>query len=169
MKTLTEAESSLYRFIDSVLVLTAVAASARVSRKAHDAFFTEQVVFALNQFIDKVDIAGTRLAALIEGNEMIKIDDCYVSDKIDTVERNLMAVRRILGESRKLPDAIKGGSPLIYVCYYALSELAEFWDNFVRQLAGIPVRSLAYSDKEETNSQSRITRNNSSHSSLHIC
>jgi hypothetical protein len=170
VRTLTDAETVLYRFIDSVLVLTAVAASARVSRKTHDAFFTEQVVHALQQFIDKVDLAGTKLASLLEGNEMVKLDDCYVSDKIDVVERNLMAVRRILGESRRLPDVIRGGSPLIYVCYFALSELAEFWDDFVRQLSGIPVAPpAAVEDGQIRKLNSRISRNDSSHSSLHIC
>lgn len=160
MTTLVRAEESLYRFIDAVLVLTATAAATRVSRHAHALFFTDQVVLALHHFVDKVELAGTRLSAAIHGEERYELDHCFAGDRIDDVDRNLMAVRRILGQSKKLAEAVKGGSPLIYVFHFALCEMADRWDDLVRALEGVPDTISA---KPE-----RFRRISSSHSSLNI-
>lgn len=158
-KSLADAEEALYRFIDSVLVLSATSAETRVTEYAHSLFFTEQVVFALNHFADKAELAGTRLSAAVLG-EHYNISECYTGDRLDDVDRNLMAIRQILGQSRKLPEAVKGGSPLIYVFHFALCELADSWDDLVRALQGTP---HTFANKPE-----RFRRISSSHSSLNI-
>jgi hypothetical protein len=159
-KTLIRSEEILYRFIDAVLVLAATAAATRISRASHALFFTDQVVLALEHFADKAELAGTRLAAAIHGEESYNLDECYTGDRLDDVDRNLMAVRRILGQARKLPAAVEGGSPLIYVFHFALCELSDRWDDLVRTLDGSPETMGA---KPE-----RFRRINSSHSSLNI-
>lgn len=158
-RVLIRSEETLYRFIDSVLVLAGTAAATRISRASHGMFFTDQVVLALSHFADKVELAGARLAAAIHG-EPYNLDDCYVGDRLDDVDRNLMAVRRILGQAKKLHEAVQGGSPLIYVFHFALCEMADRWDDLVRALDGGP----------ETigNKPERFRRVSSSHSSLNI-
>ena len=138
MRTLTQSEKNLYRLIDTVLVLGATAATTRTSRHAHELFFTESVISSLNQFITKTELCGTKLAAIIHGvnDESYKIDECYISEQLDCVDRNLMAVRQMLGETRRLHEAVVGGSPLIYVFLFALGEMTDNWDDFVRGLGG---------------------------------
>ena len=157
--TLIRSEEALYRFMDAVLVLAATAAATRVTRYSHSLFFTDQVVMALEHYADKADLAGTKIAAAIHG-EPYNLDECYTGDRIDDVDRNLMAVRRILGQTKKLHEAVKGGSPLIYVFHFALCELADKWDDLVRILDGAPETIAA---KPE-----RFRRIGSSHSSLNI-
>jgi hypothetical protein len=158
-KILADAEEALYKFIDAVLVLSATSAETRVTEYAHSLFFTEHVVFALNHFADKAELAGTRLAAAVHGDQY-SLSECYAGDRLDDVDRNLMAIRQILGQSKKLPEAVKGGSPLIYVFHFALCELADAWDELVRALEGTP---HTFANKPE-----RFRRISSSHSSLNI-
>jgi hypothetical protein len=156
---LVRAEEHLYKFINAVLVLSATSAATRISRYSHALFFTDQVVLALSHFVDKAELAGTKLAAAIHG-EPYSLDECYTGDRLDDVDRNLMSVRRILGQAKKLPDAVKGGSPLIYVFHFALCEMADRWDDLVRALDGLP-------DPISTKPE-RFRRISSSHSSLNI-
>ena len=158
-RTLIRAEESLYRFIDAVLVLTATAAATRISKYSHSLFFTDQVILALEHFADKAELAGTKMAATIQG-EPYNLDECYTGDRLDDVDRNIMAVRRILGQAKKLHEAVLGGSPLIYVFHFALCELADKWDDLVRILDGAPETISA---KPE-----RFRRISSSQSSLNI-
>ena len=136
VRTLTDAERNLYRLIDSVLVLVATSATTRTSRHAHELFFTEAVLSSLIQFVAKVELSGTKLAGIIHGDESYSLDDCYISEQLECVDQNLMAVRQILGETRRLPEAVVGGSPLIYVFLFALGEMTDNWDEFVRGLSG---------------------------------
>ena len=160
VKLMTDSEQGLYKFIDAVLVLSATAAATRISQWSHSLFFTDQVVFALYQFAEKAALAGSKLANITQGNSQYSLDDCYCGDRIDQVEQNLMAVRRTLGESKKLPQVVKGGSPLIYVFHYALCELSTSWDNYVRELAGV--------DSIGPGKVCKFKREISSHSSLNI-
>ena len=160
VRVLIETEAALHRFIDAVLVMTATAAATRICEYSHSMFFTEQVIVALKNFADKAELAGTKLASILNG-DTYSLDDCYVGDRLDDVDRNLMAVRRILGQARKLQDAVKGGSPLIYVFHFALCELSDRWDDLIRSLESIP-ETLA--SKPE-----RFRRESSSMSSLNIC
>ena len=139
VERLVASEEVLYRFIDSVLVLSATAAGTRISRYSHSLFFTDEVVLALNQFADKAALAGAKLEAIVRGEPFV-VDECYTGDRLDAVDRNLMAVRRSLGHARKLPEAVKGGSPLIYVFHFALCEMADRWDDLVRALDGVADR-----------------------------
>lgn len=157
LQTVTEAEHGLYNFIDSVLVLTATGAATRISQYAHSAFFNDQVIDALHAFGGKCQVAGNNLAEIVGGIQSFQLEDCYCSDKLQHVERSLMVNRQILGETKKLPLAVKGGSPLIYVYLYALTEMANRWDNFVRELAGLPdtiMPSMRTSFKRENSSSS---------------
>jgi hypothetical protein len=136
VRTLTDAERNLYRLIDSVLVLVATSATTRTSRHAHELFFSEAVLSSLIQFVAKVELSGTKLAGILHGDESYSLDDCYISEQLECVDQNLMAVRQILGETRRLPEAVVGGSPLIYVFLFALGEMTDNWDEFVRGLSG---------------------------------
>jgi len=138
IRILTDSERTLYRFIDTVLVLVAIAATTRISHHAHALFFSDSLMNALRSFTDKAELSGTKLAGIIHGDESYDIDDCYIGAYLEDVERNLMAVRQILGETKKLHEAVLGGSPHIYVFVFALGEMTDSWDNFVRALNGRP-------------------------------
>jgi hypothetical protein len=132
--TLIKSEKNLYKLIDTVLVLVATAATTRTSRHAHELFFNETVVAAMKHFAITLELAGTKLSSILHGDDTHCLEDCYVSAELDAVERNLMAVRQMLGETRKLHEAVLGGSSLIYVFLFVLGEMAHNWDEFVRGL-----------------------------------
>jgi uncharacterized membrane protein YgaE (UPF0421/DUF939 family) len=160
IKNLTDSENTLYRFIDTVLVLVATAATTRTSHHAHALFFSDAFMSALRAFTDKVELSGTKLAGIIHGDTCYDIDDCYVGPELEDVDRNLMAMRQMLGEAKKLHEAVLGGSPLIYVFVFALGQMADSWDNFVRALGGLP--STIRDDPD------RLSRISSSISNLRI-
>ena len=134
-KTLIRCEDVLYRFLDSVCVFSATAAATRISEYSHTLFFTEHVTRALSQLSEKADLAGAKLASNLHALSY-SMDECYLGDCLDDVDGNLMAVRNMLGSSKKLPSAVKGGSPLLYVFHFALCEMVDRWDDLVRAIDG---------------------------------
>jgi hypothetical protein len=152
-------EDVLNRFLDSVCVFSATAASTRISEYAHSLFFTEHVVHALESFAVNAKDSGTKLATNVIALKH-SMDECYVGDCLDDVDRNLMAVRSILGACKKLPLAVKGGSPLLYVFHFALCEMADRWDDLVRAMDG---KTDTFAEKPQ-----RFRRISSSLSSLSI-